>query len=236
MWGAVRCMDFEFSAVHAAGRFEYFYSSRIGGVGRLGPGLCGDAMAGARACAGRQTGRGRLQSYTVQPAGAAHALTAVTELAIEHFLDQHRCDTLVFGPLAGPAAGIDEILFAGRQNPELVGRADALGESCNTYFTLPTSFEDYLKGLEKKQRSNFKRMMEQSSKAHRVTFDTVAAAERTGPEFEDFCRQHEGQRLRGDLSRRGQRGSSLDHRVTATTSQLSRTHQWGKSQAQYKIL
>lgn len=121
------------------------------------------------------------------------SLTLVTTHAIEYFLKQQRCDLFSLGSLAGPHAGIKEIFAAGHNLPNLVVRTKTFTRSCNTYFSLPASFEDYLKSLDKKQRSNFKRMMEQSSKAYRVTFDTLSAAEQMTPEFELFCQQHEVQ-------------------------------------------
>lgn len=121
------------------------------------------------------------------------AIAAVTTQGIEYFLGQHRCDILLFGPLAGAAAHIDEILAVGSQQTNLVCRTESLGKTCNSIFALPDNYADYLKSLDKKQRSNLKRMLDQSSKAHRVTFDTISAAEQIAPEFEKFCQQHESQ-------------------------------------------
>lgn len=118
---------------------------------------------------------------------------SVTTKGIEYFLGRKRCDLLLFGPLSGPTAGIEEILAAGHQLSAIVQEATSLGDSCNSHFELPDRFEDYLKSLDKKKRSNFKRMLEQSAKAYRISFDTVAEASQVNVEFERFHHQHEAQ-------------------------------------------
>lgn len=131
-------------------------------------------------------------------------LPAMIDHGIEYFVGKNRCDILLIGPLSGLSAEIEAIITAGHKRADLIGQTQSLGTSCNTYFSLPGTFSEYLKTLDKKQRSNFKRMTEQSAKTHRVTFDTVNTAERMTAEFKDFCRQHEDQwRLEGKLGHFG---------------------------------
>ncbi|MFT3868870.1 MAG: GNAT family N-acetyltransferase [Nibricoccus sp.] len=118
---------------------------------------------------------------------------AVASQSVQYFVGKQRCDVLLFGPLAGSGAHIEDLQAAGLQNPTLVGETEAVGDTCNSIFALPDNFADYLKNLDKKQRSNFKRMIEQSAKAHRVSFDSVGAPETIATEFENFCREHEHQ-------------------------------------------
>jgi CelD/BcsL family acetyltransferase involved in cellulose biosynthesis len=118
------------------------------------------------------------------------ALPSVVSRAIHHFLGESRCDLLLFGPLCGPAARLDDLLAAGQHERDLVGRTDVLGDWCNTYFDLPDSFGAYLAVLDKKQRSNINRSSGQLSKAHRVSFDVVGSATKVGTEFERFCLLH----------------------------------------------
>jgi len=67
------------------------------------------------------------------------ALIAMTAQGIEYFIGRNRCDVLLFGPLSGPAAGIEEILAARLLRPDLTSNAESLGDSCNSYFSLPAS-------------------------------------------------------------------------------------------------
>ncbi|MDB6093014.1 MAG: hypothetical protein JWM32_576 [Verrucomicrobia bacterium] len=112
--------------------------------------------------------------------------------SVRIFLGKENCDVLLFGPLSGAHSGIDDIKSEAEDMPQ-VGEMKLHGNACNTYFELPATFEEYLKTLDKKQRSNFKRMMEQSSKMHRIEFDTVSDPQKVGAVFEEFCVQHEDQ-------------------------------------------
>jgi CelD/BcsL family acetyltransferase involved in cellulose biosynthesis len=123
----------------------------------------------------------------------ADHLSSIVLSATRYFLGQLKCDALLLGPISGPKANIESILATGTRDTVNVRSAVSLGTACNTYFSLPASFEDYFKGLEKKQRSNFKRMVEQCSKARRCAFDVVASPELGQVEFEDFRQQHERQ-------------------------------------------
>ena len=120
-----------------------------------------------------------------------NALEEVTTHCLRYFLGNQRCDVLLFGPLSGEGAKIDALIAAAQQEPTLVGETKALGNSCNTYFALPANFADYIKALDKKQRSNFKRRNEQSAKSHTITSDIISSTDQVIPEFENFCREHE---------------------------------------------
>ncbi len=134
----------------------------------------------------------------------AGALEFAVVRALNYFLGEHRCDALRFGPLSGPAARVDELLAIGRSQPELVGKAEALGDSCNTFFQLPASFDEYLKAIGKQPRGNFNRSVAQLERARRVTFDVVSAAGKLAAEFDAFCRLHDAQwRAEGKLGHFG---------------------------------
>jgi CelD/BcsL family acetyltransferase involved in cellulose biosynthesis len=134
----------------------------------------------------------------------AEALPSVISRAIHHFLGVHHCDLLLLGPLSGPAARADELVAMGRNERELVARVETLGDSCNTYFDLPGTFDEYLKVIGKQQRGNLNRTLAQFSKAHRVAFDIVSQPDRLVAEFEGFCVLHRAQwRAEGKLGHFG---------------------------------
>lgn len=120
--------------------------------------------------------------------------------SLHHFLGSHHCDLLLMGPLSGPSARFDELLAAGKDESELVQSTELLGNSCNTYFQLPGSFDAYLKTIGERQRGNFKRSVAQFSKLHRVTSDVISRPSELPAEFESFRVLHEGQwRAEGKL-------------------------------------
>lgn len=120
-------------------------------------------------------------------------LPAVVAQALQHFIGQHRCDLLAIGPLAGPATPVDAIIAAGQHEPNLIESAKLLGTDCNTYFSLPATFDDYLKSLSKQQRDGLTRYLKQFSKAYQVKFDVVAQPEKLAAEFERFRELHAAQ-------------------------------------------
>jgi CelD/BcsL family acetyltransferase involved in cellulose biosynthesis len=132
------------------------------------------------------------------------ALARATSRALHYFLKEHRCDLLLFGPLSGPRTPIDEFLAVGRQESEVVESAEALGDSCHTYWHLPDSFDDYLKSLGKQHRDNLKRKLSQFSKAHAAAFDVVSDPDGVSAEFEKFLLLHAAQwRTEGKLGHFG---------------------------------
>jgi CelD/BcsL family acetyltransferase involved in cellulose biosynthesis len=100
---------------------------------------------------------------------------------------------LLFGPLSGPAARLDELIAVGRRERELVEAVESLGDSCNTFFPLPGTFDEYLKALGKQHRDNLKRKLAQFSKAHRVSFDVVSHPDKVMAEFDAFRILHNAQ-------------------------------------------
>ena len=131
-------------------------------------------------------------------------LPSVASWAIHHFLGEHRCDLLLLGPLSGPAARAEELIAVGREGRELVAKVETLGDSCDTYFDLPGTFDEYLKAIGKQQRGNFNRTLTQFSKSHRVAFDVVKEPDKLAAEFQSFCRLHNAQwRAEGKLGHFG---------------------------------
>jgi CelD/BcsL family acetyltransferase involved in cellulose biosynthesis len=134
----------------------------------------------------------------------AEALPSVISRAIHHFVREHHCDLLLLGPLSGSAARVDDLIALGRNERELVASVETLGDSCNTYFDLPNTFDQYLKAIGKQQRGNLNRTLTQFSKAHRVAFDVVAQPDKLAAEFEGFCLLHRAQwRAEGKLGHFG---------------------------------
>ncbi|MDB6169031.1 MAG: glycosyl transferase family protein [Verrucomicrobia bacterium] len=121
------------------------------------------------------------------------ALRPAVSQALDHFLGNQACDVLLFGPLAGTAARLDEILAAGQEKRRLVATTRTSGSEGNTYFHLPASFEDYLKGIGKQQRGNFTRTVTQLSTLHPLAFDAVSDPAKVEAEFEEFRRLHDAQ-------------------------------------------
>ena len=127
-------------------------------------------------------------------------LPPVVSRAVHYFLGENRCDLLLLGPLSGPAARVNELVTAGRNERRLVARVETLGDSCNTYFDLPGTFDEYLKAIGKQQRGNYNRTLTQFAKAHRVAFDVVTQPDKLPVEYENFCLLHNAQwRAEGKL-------------------------------------
>jgi CelD/BcsL family acetyltransferase involved in cellulose biosynthesis len=132
------------------------------------------------------------------------SLPMVVSRAIHHFLGEHHCDLFLLGPLSGPAARVAELITVGQNEHECVAKVESLGDSCNTYIKLPSTFDEYLKAIGKQQRGNLNRTISQFSKAHKVVFDVVTAPEKMAAEFEGFCRLHNAQwRAEGKLGHFG---------------------------------
>jgi CelD/BcsL family acetyltransferase involved in cellulose biosynthesis len=131
-------------------------------------------------------------------------LPSVISQAIHHFLGKHRCDLLLLGPLSGPAARMDELIATARSEGELVETIESVGNSCNTYFDLPETFEKYLQVIGKQQRGNLNRTLTQFSKVCRVAFDVVTQPDKLAGGFESFCLLHNAQwRAEGKLGHFG---------------------------------
>ncbi|MCE9614624.1 MAG: GNAT family N-acetyltransferase [Lentisphaerae bacterium] len=138
-------------------------------------------------------------------------LPEVMHHAAQYFLGGQRCDVLLLGPLSGPAARIDEIVSTGKREHGLIETSAVIGQSCNTYFHLSGTFEDYLKAIGKQQRGNYNRSLTQLAKSHRVTFDVVTQCHQLADEFEAFRSLHETQwKLEGKLGHFGDWPKSLD--------------------------
>lgn len=112
--------------------------------------------------------------------------------AVEELLGRESCDVLLFGPLAGPTARVDALLAAASETG-LVAQADLLGDDCNTYFSLPESYEAYLGSLEKKPRNNLTRATAAITKTHRTAYDVLTSPAEVRRGFEEFSRMHENQ-------------------------------------------
>lgn len=123
----------------------------------------------------------------------ASALPTVVSRAIQHFIGQHRCDLLAIGPLSGPRAQIEEVVAVAQTVGRIIAKTATQGTDCNTYFELPTSFDDYLKSLSKQPRDNITRYLRQLTKTHQASFDTVSEPDKVVAEFELFRKLHEAQ-------------------------------------------
>lgn len=120
-------------------------------------------------------------------------LEAVVSRTIGHFLGAQQCDVWIAGPLAGPAARMDEILAAGRKETTLVATAEITGNGCSTRFDLPQGFDAYLNQIGSRQRGNYSRSLKQFSKLHQVAADTVSDPDAVLREYDSFQELHEAQ-------------------------------------------
>ncbi len=125
----------------------------------------------------------------------ANVLSLVVSHSIRHFFGKHHCDVVLFGPLSGPTARLDELVMASENEKEsgIAESVQTLGNSCNTYFQMPDTFAQYLKDIGKQQRGNFNRGVTQFCGAHKVSFDVVSEGDKVNSEFEGFCRLHASQ-------------------------------------------
>ncbi len=126
---------------------------------------------------------------------AAH----VFHYVIKCLIADERCDAVWFGPIGGQCDSLQSLRDAIRNNSDVV-----MGHNCvwspYTMFFLPETFQDYMKSLNRKPRTNVRRSLKQISRSHLITQDVIADESTAGSEFEEFVQMHTEQwRAQGKL-------------------------------------
>jgi CelD/BcsL family acetyltransferase involved in cellulose biosynthesis len=102
------------------------------------------------------------------------------------------CDAVCLSPLSGFGGVAEAAHSAGVRvaGPERVWKSEI---GVHTTFVLPESFDAYMAALDKRQRGNLRRDLNQIAKRENVTVDVVRTPEEVAREFETFQAMHAAQ-------------------------------------------
>lgn len=120
-------------------------------------------------------------------------LQSLVSVAVDQFFSKASCDLIIFAPLSGPTAKINEIQTAARVAGDLVQHVEILGAGCSTRIELPADFPEYLKNIGSRQRGNYTRAMNQFVKTHKAEACVVSTPDELRGEFERFAVDHQAQ-------------------------------------------
>ena len=111
----------------------------------------------------------------------------VLRAALDHLLDGPGCDTVSLAPLSGesPVAAAAERVAAADWLRLL--RSDSTGP--HTVFRFPGSFDEYLDGLSKSQRQNYRRFLRRLNEKHEISYRTVSGDDAIAY-FDQFLELH----------------------------------------------
>ena len=126
------------------------------------------------------------------PVAPEHAHSVYTT-ALRRLLDEGRCEAVWFGPLAGNRPhrrALREACQACVPRVRIIRDRDI---GVHTIFHLPDTFEQYLAGLDKSQRGNYRRDRRNLDKQYPLHLDCIHGAAEVGSLFEEFLALHEAQ-------------------------------------------
>jgi CelD/BcsL family acetyltransferase involved in cellulose biosynthesis len=103
------------------------------------------------------------------------------------------CDAVVFSPLSAAFPGFEQLRAACSQPSSEVWLAGDRQSDIHSLFDLPATFEEYLGGLGRSQRANYKRDWNLLNKSFAVASDCVSAASQLAAEFPAFSALHKTQ-------------------------------------------
>jgi CelD/BcsL family acetyltransferase involved in cellulose biosynthesis len=119
--------------------------------------------------------------------------TLVLRAASRYLTSVGGCDAVIFSPLSAYFGGFDEFRAACYQlAPELQLAQDQKIDR-HSIFSLPQSFEAFLKGLGKNQRHNCRRNLNLLDRSFKVMVDSVSEPVRLQQEFIAFSKMHTSQ-------------------------------------------
>jgi hypothetical protein len=118
---------------------------------------------------------------------------SVLQTAAGYFIGQCGCDAVIFSPVSADFPGFDEICLACRQLPPATYGTQVRQTGIHSVFRLSASFEDYLKGLGKSQRANYKRDWNLLNKSFSVAVDSIFEESQLAGEFDAFSKMHKAQ-------------------------------------------
>lgn len=139
----------------------------------------------------KRVGSDHVQTVFQLPIRADHAAT-VYRAVIDMLLAKDRCDAIWFGLMTGTDQTIEGLrLAASGMDGAAILRDRVAG--VHTTYNLPATFEDYLGGLDRQQRYNYKRRDKQLAAEHKVEVTVVSDPKDAVASYEDFKRIHEAQ-------------------------------------------
>jgi len=118
---------------------------------------------------------------------------AVLQTAAGYFTGKCGCDVVVLSPLSEDLPGFDGIRLGCRRLPPETWVTQDRQTCIHTVFRLPASFEEYLKGLGKSPRSNYKRDWNLLNKSFSVATDIISDESQLSGEFGAFRKLHNAQ-------------------------------------------
>lgn len=127
-----------------------------------------------------------LCSLLVHASGASEAIRRV----VSYWLNEGGCDAVWLGPLNGSDSSREHARLACRSLASEVAIARDAEIGVHSSFHLPPSFEEYVQGLDKRQKQNFRRDMNLLQRSFKTESDTIVGEEEAVSEFETFQRMH----------------------------------------------
>jgi len=125
-------------------------------------------------------------SLLVHASGASEAIRRV----VSYWLNEGGCDAVWLGPLNGSDSSVEHARLACQRlasEVEIVRDAEI---GVHSSFHLPSNFEEYVQGLDKRQKQNFRRDMNLFGRTFKVESDVVSDEVEATKEFETFQRMH----------------------------------------------
>ena len=113
--------------------------------------------------------------------------------ALQQMLGEGRCEAVWFGPLAGDRPHRAELREACRACGPTVQIIRDRDVGVHTIFRLPDTFEQYLAGLDKSQRGNYRRDRRNLDKQFPLRLESIDDPAQIEGEFDRFLALHEAQ-------------------------------------------
>lgn len=129
---------------------------------------------------------------TFNPPVTPEYAPAVLAGAVRHLFRADGCDLLALGPVSDAWPGSHACRRLAEQEDCLrwVSSCRYAPHGVQTWFSLPATFEEYLKSLGSTERKNRLKRMRHLEKGRQVTTDMVADPGLVEQEFDTFVRQH----------------------------------------------
>jgi CelD/BcsL family acetyltransferase involved in cellulose biosynthesis len=128
-------------------------------------------------------------SLLVRPEFLNFALTS----SMEHFCGKCGCDAVILGPLSQTKRSTKEVCgWISSHRHSTFRVVERYGEM-QSAFSLPGTFEDYLKQIGKNERHNYKRHCNVLAKSFRFTWDVLTTEASVEKEFASFIAMHQAQ-------------------------------------------
>ena len=123
------------------------------------------------------------------PVGASWARVVFDRL-LEQLICDDRCDAIAFGPFPDACDRISALRAAAGGRPDLVSILRDRAVTRHATIALPDTFDEYLKSLAKKQRSNIRRGWKRLTADFNVTVDLITDEAEALDELDDLVRMH----------------------------------------------